>query len=98
MPCAASGWPRCCSARVTPVLDNLLVFGRLLRDLGLEVDPGRMIDVANALALVDIGVRDDVYHTCRTLLVSRAEEIPVFDRAFNAFFSRAGTSTSTRSS
>jgi uncharacterized protein with von Willebrand factor type A (vWA) domain len=73
---------------VTPVLDNLLVFGRLLRDLGLAIDPGRMIDVANALQLVDLHIRDDVYHTCRTLLVSRAADIPIFDRAFDAFFTR----------
>jgi uncharacterized protein with von Willebrand factor type A (vWA) domain len=45
-----------------------------------------MIDVVNALAFVDLGDRDDVYHTCRTLLVSRVEQIPVFDRAFAEFF------------
>ena len=78
---------------MTPALDNLLAFGRLLRDLGLEVDPGRMIDVVNALALVQLSARDDVYHTCRTLLVSHATEIPVFDRAFNAFFARLSTLT-----
>ncbi len=73
---------------MSPVLGNLLVFGRLLRDLGLEVDPGRMIDVASALQFVDLTIRDDVYHTCRTLLVTRADQIPIFDRAFRAFFSR----------
>jgi uncharacterized protein with von Willebrand factor type A (vWA) domain len=78
---------------VTPVLDNLLVFGRLLRDVGLPVDPGRMIDVAHAMPLIDIGTRDDVYHTCRTLLVSRADQIPIFDHAFNAFFSRLAAAT-----
>jgi uncharacterized protein with von Willebrand factor type A (vWA) domain len=78
---------------MTPVLDNLLVFGRLLRDLGLAVDPGRMIDVANALQLVDFSSREDLYHTCRTLLVSRADQIPVFDHAFQAFFARLGAAT-----
>ena len=76
-----------------PVLDNLVVFGRLLRSLGLEVDPGRLIDVANALSLVRLSARDDVYHTCRTLLVSHASEIPIFDRAFNAFFARLSALT-----
>ena len=76
-----------------PVLDNLVVFGRLLRGLGLEVDPGRLIDVANALSLVRLRARDDVYHTCRTLLVSHASEIPIFDRAFNAFFARLSALT-----
>src|SRR3954462_4971409 len=93
MPCAASGWPRCCDGCMTPILDNLLVFGRLLRAVGLPVDPGRMIDVANALPLVDIGERAEVYYACRTLLVSRADDIPVFDRAFSAFFARLGAMT-----
>jgi uncharacterized protein with von Willebrand factor type A (vWA) domain len=72
------------------VLENLLVFGRLLRELGLPVDPGRMIDVAHALQLIDVQNRDDVYHACRTLLVSRAEQLAAFDRAFTAFFLQRG--------
>jgi uncharacterized protein len=69
---------------------NLLLFGRSLREAGLDAGPGRMIDVAGALQLIDLGSPDAVYHTCRTLLVSRAEQIPTFDRAFHAFFSGAG--------
>ena len=78
---------------MTPLLDNLVIFGRLLRGLGLHVDPGRMIDVVNALSLVRLSVRDDVYHTCRTLLVSHASEIPIFDRAFDSFFARLSSLT-----
>ena len=68
--------------------DNLLVFGRLLRTAGLEVHMGRMLDVLKALPLIDIGSRDEVYHTCRTLLVHRREDLPAFDRAFDAFWRR----------
>jgi uncharacterized protein len=67
---------------------NLLVFGRLLRTLGLDVHMGRMLDVLKALQHVDIGVRDDVYHTCRALLVHRREDLSTFDRAFEIFWSR----------
>ncbi|HVG56033.1 MAG TPA: VWA domain-containing protein [Vicinamibacterales bacterium] len=67
---------------------NLLVFGRLLRAVGLDVHMGRMLDVLKALQYVDVGVRDEVYHTCRTLLVHRREDLPAFDRAFDAFWSR----------
>jgi len=74
------------------LLNNLLVFGRLLRTLGLDVHMGRMLDVAEALSLVDLGVRDDVYHTCRTLLVHRREDLATFDRAFDAFWRRVGGS------
>ena len=68
------------------LLENLLVFGRLLRQVGLEVHMGRMLDVAEALPLVDLGKRDEVYHTCRTLLVHRHEDLPAFDRVFDAFW------------
>src|SRR4029453_11089353 len=35
---------------------------------------------------VDLSSRDDVYHTCRTLLVHRQEQIALFARAFRAFW------------
>ena len=54
---------------------NLIVFGRLLRALGLEVHIGRLLDVVEALQHVDLGARDDVYHTCRALLVHRHEDL-----------------------
>jgi uncharacterized protein len=68
------------------MLRNLLAFGRLLRRLGVDVHPGRMLDVAEALQHVDIRVRDQVYHACRALLVHRYEDLAIFDRAFDAFW------------
>ena len=47
---------------------------------------GRMLDVVQALQHVDLGERDEVYHTCRALLVHRREDLAVFDRAFAAFW------------
>ncbi len=67
-------------------LGHLLVFGRLLRRLGLDVHVGRLVDVAAALQHVNIGSRDEVFYTCRTLLVHRHEDLAVFDRAFAAFW------------
>jgi uncharacterized protein with von Willebrand factor type A (vWA) domain len=68
------------------LLDNLLVFGRVLRRAGIDVHPGRLLDVVEALGHVDLGARDEVYHTCRALLVHRQEQIALFDRAFAAFW------------
>ena len=68
------------------LLDNLLLFGRLLRRAGVDVHPGRVLDLVEALGHVDLSARDDVYHTCRTLLVHRQEQIALFDRAFAAFW------------
>jgi uncharacterized protein with von Willebrand factor type A (vWA) domain len=68
------------------LLDNLLVFGRLLRALCLEVHVGRLLDIAEALPHVNLAAREDVHHTCRALLVHRHEDLEVFDRAFDAFW------------
>jgi uncharacterized protein with von Willebrand factor type A (vWA) domain len=68
------------------LLDNLLVFGRLLRRSGIDVHPGRMIDLVDALGHVNLSTRDEVYHTCRTLLVHRREQLAVFDVVFDHFW------------
>jgi len=75
---------------VSRLLDNLLAFGRLLRRVGLDVHPGRLLDATEALLQVDISRREDFYHACRTCLVHRREDLPIFDRAFDAFWRRHG--------
>jgi uncharacterized protein with von Willebrand factor type A (vWA) domain len=77
----------------TSLIPRLLTFGRLLRQRGLEVHMGRMLDVIEALQHVDIGSRDEVFHTCRTLLVHRHEDLSAFDRAFDEFWGSAATDT-----
>ncbi len=49
----------------------------------------RLLDVVEALQHVDIGAREEVFHTCRALLVHRHEDLAVFDAAFDAFWSLA---------
>src|SRR5918993_619284 len=68
------------------LLDNLLVFGRLLRREGIDVHPGRVLDVVDALGHVRLAERDEVYHACRALLVHRHEQFGIFDRVFDAFW------------
>jgi len=68
------------------LLHNLVLFGRLLRALGLDVNPGRMIDLVQALAYVEVGNRDDFYHTARSLLVHERDDLPLFDEAFRLFW------------
>lgn len=71
---------------MSALLTNLLLFGRVLRGLGLDVDPGRMIDLVHALRHVGIGSKADVRHAARCLLVRRREEEALFDAAFDAFW------------
>lgn len=72
------------------LLHNLLIFGRILRRIGLDVNPSRMLDLVRAFDQIDIRVKADFYHTARCLLVHRSEDIPVFNRAFDAFWRRQG--------
>jgi uncharacterized protein len=68
------------------VVANLLMFGRALRRSGIDVHPGRLLDVVEALGHVNVAARDEVYYTCRSLLVHRHEQLATFDRAFEAFW------------
>jgi uncharacterized protein len=69
-------------------LYNLLLFGRLLRGLGLDVNTGRMMDLIHGLGYINIGQRSDFYHASRTLLVHNHEDIPLFDQAFELFWQK----------
>jgi hypothetical protein len=68
------------------LLANLILFGRVLRGLGLDVNPGRVMDVAHALEFVEIGRKADFYNTIRSLLVHRREDLALFDQAFQLFW------------
>ena len=82
---------------VSNLQHNLVVFGRLLRRAGIDVHVGRLIDVTDALQHVDLASRDEVYHTCRALLVHRHDQLAIFDRAFDVFWrAHGGTSTSVK--
>lgn len=70
------------------LLHNLILFGRILRGLGLDVNPGRMIDLVNALEHVNIGRKADFYYAASTLLVHSREDQKLFDEAFNRFWQK----------
>jgi uncharacterized protein with von Willebrand factor type A (vWA) domain len=73
------------------VVRHVVTFGRVLREAGLEVGPGRLGDALTGLDRVDLTRQDDVYWTLRQTLVSRHEDLDAFDRAFRAWFLRAPT-------
>ena len=68
------------------IADNMLLFGRVLRAVGLPVHHGRLVDAMHALELVGVRNRTDVRATLRSLLVHRHDDIARFDRAFDLFF------------
>ncbi len=72
----------------TAIVRHVVTFGRVLREVGIEVGPGRAANAVRGLGAVDLTRQDDVYFTLRQTLVSRHDELELFDRAFVAWFLR----------
>jgi uncharacterized protein with von Willebrand factor type A (vWA) domain len=69
--------------------DNIIGFARALRAAGIPVGPGAVIDALNALQLIDIGGRADVFATLEAVFVKRHEHALIFAQAFDLFFRAA---------
>ena len=70
------------------IVRHVVTFGRVLREVGIEVGPGRVADAVRGLGAVDLTRQEDVYFALRQTLVSRHDELELFDRAFVAWFLR----------
>lgn len=69
--------------------DRLAVgFARVLRGAGLDVPVGTTVLFAEALGAVGVSTRDSVYWAGRTTLLSRPEDIELYDRCFAAWWER----------
>lgn len=71
------------------IADNVIGFARALRVAGLPIGPGAVIDALNAMRLIDIGNRADLFTTLESVFVKRREHALVFAQAFDLFFRRA---------
>src|SRR5713226_6051803 len=69
--------------------DNVVGFARALRAAGIPVGPGAVIDALNALQVIEIGNRADVFTTLEAIFVKRHEHALVFAQAFDLFFRAA---------
>ncbi|ABE63386.1 VWA containing CoxE-like protein [Nitrobacter hamburgensis X14] len=72
------------------IADNVIGFARALRAAGLPVGPGAVIAALNALHLIDIGNRADVFTTLESIFVTRHDHGLIFAQAFDLFFRAAG--------
>ena len=71
------------------ILANLLLFGAVLRRLGLDVGTANILDLARATEFVPIGGnRNDFRLAARALLVRHPADLPLFDEAFRVFWRR----------
>ena len=70
-----------------------VAFARVLRGAGLDVPVGSTVTYARALAAVGLDRRADAYWAGRATLVRGPEDVPVYDRAFAAFWGHASADT-----
>jgi len=73
-------------ARPRDLVTATIRFCRLLRARGFLVTPAESRDAVRALEVVDLADRAEVRRALRTVLVTRPEEFPTFDAAFDAFW------------
>jgi uncharacterized protein with von Willebrand factor type A (vWA) domain len=69
---------------------NILYFARALRDAGLPVGPGAVLDALAAVEAAGIGDRGDFYATLHAVFVKKHEHSILFDQAFRIFWKRKG--------
>ena len=57
------------------ILHNLMLFGEVLRCLGLDFGSGNMLDLVRATEQISIGKKQDFRHAARALLVHRKQDL-----------------------
>jgi uncharacterized protein with von Willebrand factor type A (vWA) domain len=72
-----------------PLLHHVARFGEQLRESGIPVNPGSLVDLCSALNAVGWRRREDVHAAARTTLVTCREQLAVFDSVFDAFWGAA---------
>jgi uncharacterized protein with von Willebrand factor type A (vWA) domain len=73
-------------SRPQSLLPNIILFARSLRGLGFPIGSSRIALLVEGFEHLSLFSRDDVKAGARTLLVTRREQIPLFDIAFDLFF------------
>src|SRR5260370_32009303 len=69
---------------------NILYFARALRQAGLPVGPGSVLDALAAVEAAGIGDRADFYATLHCVLVTKHEHSVLFKQAFDIFWKKRG--------
>lgn len=68
------------------LLRHLVLFIRLLRHVGVPATPDQLVDLVQALPLLELQRREEVKDAARAMLVTSREQITLFDRAFDLFW------------
>lgn len=67
---------------------NIMHFARVLREAGLPVGPGQVLDALDAVEAGSLRERQDFYWTLHAVFVKRREHKELFDQAFHVFWKK----------
>jgi uncharacterized protein with von Willebrand factor type A (vWA) domain len=68
------------------LLPRLAAFARLLHDAGIDAGPGRLATATRALGEIELRDQAAFRDSLRACFVSRKEELPLFEAAFDIFW------------
>jgi uncharacterized protein len=69
---------------------NIVYFARALREAGVPLGPGAVLDALAAVEAAGFGDRDDFYTTLHAVFIKKHEHSLLFDQAFQIFWRRRG--------
>lgn len=67
---------------------NMMLFSRILREMGLDANPTRTIDLLRSMEHINIGNKEDFYEAGKAIMLRRNEEQPIYDYVFQMFWRR----------
>ena len=68
--------------------NNIMHFARVLREAGIPVGPGLVLDALDAAMAGPLRKRDDFYWTLHAVFIKRREHKELFDQAFHVFWKK----------
>ena len=69
---------------------NIVHFARALREAGIPLGPGAVLDALAAVEAAGFGQREDFYATLHAVFVKKHEHSLLFEQAFQIFWKRKG--------
>jgi uncharacterized protein len=70
--------------------ENIVHFARALREAGVPLGAGAMLDALAAVEAAGFGTREDFYSTLHAVFIKKHEHSLLFDQAFHIFWKRKG--------
>ncbi len=67
---------------------NIMHFARVLREAGIPVGPGAVLDALDAAQAGPLRKREDFYWTLHSVFIKRREHKELFDQAFHVFWKK----------